>query len=148
MTAGFADLTLTLDEVRAWLETSLAGPKVYTDGAPSQPVGAYVVLNVVNQPRTGAPLAGLTDAGFTFQATSVAWDPVKKRSPAAQARYLGGKVCAVIARTTTAGAPFVAHPALTGLHVQQRTTEGDGRAEKVGDLWQWPETFRLDVSAA
>lgn len=148
MTTGFADLTLTLDELRTWLDGQLANADAFTDGAPLHPARSYVVLSTVSQPRSGQPLAGLTDAGLTIQATSVGWDAVKKRSPAKAARYLGAQVCHIIAATNGDGSPVVAHPTLTGVAVLRRESLGDGSLEKIGDLWQWPETFRIDLTAA
>lgn len=149
MTTGFAELALTLDELRTWLAAELTETAdVFTDGAPMNPARSYVVLAVVSQPRSGAPWAGMTDAALSVLATSVGWDATRKRSAAKAARYLGAQVCHVFAATTPEGVPVVAHPALTGLGVLRRESLGDGAAEKVGDLWQWPETFRLDLTAA
>lgn len=148
MTTGFADLTLTLDELRTWLDGQLANADAFTDGAPLHPARSYVVLSTVSQPRSGQPLAGLTDAGLTIQATSVGWDAVKKRSPAKAARYLGAQVCHILAATSASGAPVVAHPSLTAVSVLRRETLGDGSLEKGGDIWSWVESFRLDLTAA
>lgn len=149
MAAGWADLTVALDELRDWLSDALGdGIWVYTDGPPTEPPGPYVVLQEIGQPRSGPPLAGMVESDWTVQATSVGWDASKKRSFAKQTRYLGAKVCGVVAGTDADGTPTVDSPTLTGLLVLRRDSEGDGRLDKAGDVWQRPETFRIRVAAA